>query len=171
MLRGQAPGLPYGDRRFLTAPAVTIRRAGPGDAPAIHELTHAAYAKWVPVIGGAPKPMTTDFNIAVSEHVIDLLLEAGTLAALIELVPATDHVLIENVAVAPAFQGRGHGKTLLAHAETFAASQGCRLMRLYTNSRFTENLRLYERLGYSEDFRETNHRGVIVHMRKALGDA
>lgn len=112
--------------------------------------------------------MTTAFTSAVVTHVIDLLFERGDLAALIEMVPGADHVLIENVAVAPHFQRRGHGRTLLARAEHFAASHNCRLIRLYTNSRFTENLRLYESLGYTEEFRETNFRGVIVHMRKTL---
>jgi len=148
--------------------AVTVRRAGPEDAPAIHDLTHAAYAKWIPLIGREPKPMTTDFHAAVRAHIIDLLFEGCVLAGLIEMVPAPDHLLIENVAVAPAYQGRGHGKTLLAHADCFAELHGCRTIRLYTNSRFVENLRLYERLGYVEDRLETNIRGVIVHMRKSL---
>ncbi len=112
--------------------------------------------------------MTTDFHAAVRAHIIDLLFEGGVLAGLIEMVPAPDHLLIENVAVAPAYQGRGYGKTLLAHADRFAELHGCRTIRLYTNSRFVENLRLYERLGYVEDRLETNIRGVIVHMRKSL---
>jgi GNAT superfamily N-acetyltransferase len=64
-----------------------------------------------------------------------------------------------------------HGKTLLAHAKRFAATQSCGAMRLYTNSLFTENLRLYEQLGYVESHHETNIRGLIVHMQKALATA
>ena len=37
-----------------------LRQAVPADAPAIRELTRAAYAKWIPLIGREPKPMTAD---------------------------------------------------------------------------------------------------------------
>ena len=54
------------------------------DALAIRELTRAAYAKWVPVIGREPMPMSADYDRAVREHRIDLLYAGDTLAALIE---------------------------------------------------------------------------------------
>jgi ribosomal protein S18 acetylase RimI-like enzyme len=131
-----------------------MRDAGPGegvrvatlaDAPAVRALTRAAYAKWVPVIGREPKPMAADYDRAVREHRIDLLLVGGELAALTETIPAADHLLVENVAVAPAFQGRGHGRRLLAHAERLAAWLGVPQVWLYTNKAFEENVRLYRR--------------------------
>jgi len=148
--------------------STAIRRATLEDAPAIHELTHAAYAKWVPVIGREPKPMTTDFSAAVQDHMIDLLFDNGALAGVIETVLAPDHLLIENLAVAPEFQGRGHAKTLLAHAEVLARSLGQTEIRLYTNSRFTENLALYTSYGYAEAYRTQSIRGIIVHMAKPV---
>jgi len=144
----------------------SIRRATLEDAPAIRELTRAAYAKWVPVIGREPKPMTTDFSVAIQHHMIDLLSENLTLAGLIETVPADDHLLIENVAVAPEFQGRGYGRALLAHADALSRAMGRVEIRLYTNSRFTENLALYMRYGYVETHRAPSVRGIIVHMSK-----
>ena len=57
----------------------------------------------------------------------------GKLAALIETIAQADGLLIENVAVSPAFQGRGLGRQLIAHAERLAASLGYREIRLYTN--------------------------------------
>jgi ribosomal protein S18 acetylase RimI-like enzyme len=120
------------------------------------------------VIGREPKPMTTDFSTAVQDHMIDLLFEHGTLAGLIETVLAPDHLLIENLAVAPKFQGRGHAKTLLAHAETLARLLGQTEIRLYTNSRFIENLAIYARYGYREAYREPSIRGIIVNMSKPV---
>ena len=35
-----------------------LRRATPRDAEAVRALTRAAYAKWVPLIGREPRPMT-----------------------------------------------------------------------------------------------------------------
>jgi ribosomal protein S18 acetylase RimI-like enzyme len=148
--------------------SISVRRATLEDAPAIRDLTHAAYAKWVPVIGREPKPMTTDFTAAVQHHMIDLLFENGVLAGLIETVLAADHLLIENVAVAPEFQGRGHARTLLAHAEALARSLSQSEIRLYTNSRFTENLALYARYGYREAYRAPSIRGILVHMSKPV---
>lgn len=39
---------------------LSFRQAGPEDARIVHDLIHAAYAKWVPVIGHLPRPMTVD---------------------------------------------------------------------------------------------------------------
>src|SRR3954468_6900530 len=97
-----------------------VRRGQPTDAAAIRDLTRQAYAKWVPLIGREPKPMQADYERAVREHRIDLALLDGVLAGLIETIEQPDHLLIENVAVAPAFQGRGLGRRLMAHAERLA---------------------------------------------------
>lgn len=148
---------------------VAVRRAGPTDAAAVRELTRAAYAKWVPVIGREPKPMTADYDTAVRDHLVDLLQVGGETVALIEMAPGADHLLIVNVAVAPAFQGQGHGRAVLAHAEEAARSLGLGEVRLYTNGRFTENLRLYARLGYRVDREETHPQlGLAVYMSKRL---
>lgn len=146
-----------------------VRRAGPADAAAVRELTRAAYAKWVPVIGREPRPMTADYDMAVRDHLVDLLKVGGNLVALIEMAPGADHLLIVNVAVAPAFQGQGHGRALLAHAEDVAKSLGLGEVRLYTNGCFAENLRLYGRLGYRVDREEVHPQlGVAVYMSKRL---
>jgi ribosomal protein S18 acetylase RimI-like enzyme len=145
-----------------------IRRAGQADAAAVRALTRSAYAKWVPLIGREPGPMVADYERAVREHMIDLLFVAGGLAALIETVDETDHLFIENVAVAPPFQGRGYGRALLDHAERLAASLGLPQLRLYTNKRFVTNIELYRRLGYAIDREEPIMDGFIVHMSKRI---
>lgn len=148
-----------------------LRRATAEDVEAIRELTRLAYAKWVPVIGREPWPMTADYAQAIERHRIDLAYVEEVLAGLVETVPQPDHWLIENVAVSPAFQGRGVGRFLLAEAEKLALAAGCGRMRLYTNQRFTENIALYLRGGYRIDREEAHEAGVIVHMSKELGKA
>lgn len=145
-----------------------LRRAVALDAPAIRALTREAYAKWVPLIGREPKPMTADYAEAVRRHRIDLLYLDGVLAALIETIAEADHLLIENVAVSPAFQGRGLGRKLMAHAEQIAASSGFGEIRLYTNKLFTQNIELYRKLGYRIDREEMLTIGVAVHMSKPI---
>lgn len=138
------------------------------DADAIRSLTREAYTKWVPVIGREPMPMIADYTEAVKKHRIELLYLDSKLVALIEMIPLADHLLIENVAVAPAFQGRGLGHKLLAHAEQVATSLGYFVLKLYTNKNFTENLRLYQKLGYNIDREEEFKGGFTVYMSKSV---
>jgi ribosomal protein S18 acetylase RimI-like enzyme len=148
-----------------------MRPAVAGDAAAIRALTRAAYAKWVPVIGREPLPMAADYEAAVAKHRFDLLYVDGTLAALIETIAKDDHLLIENVAVDPAFQKRGLGRRLMAHAETVALGLGYRELRLYTNKSFAENVTLYQRLGYTIDREEEFRGGFTVYMSKRISSA
>jgi ribosomal protein S18 acetylase RimI-like enzyme len=148
--------------------AVILRPAVQTDAPAIRELTRNAYAKWVPVIGREPKPMTADYVEAVRNHRIDLLYVDKTLAALIETIAESDHLLIENVAVAPRFQARGMGRKLMAHAEQVAQALGYGEVRLYTNKLFAENVQLYIRLGYRVDREAEFTGGIVIHMSKSV---
>ena len=150
------------------AEAVTLRLANASDADAIRTLTREAYAKWVPVTGREPLPMRVDYTEAVKTHRFDLLHTDGHLAALIETVVEGEAMLIVNVAVATNMQGRGFGKLLLQHAEELAVSSGCKRARLYTNKLFTENIRLYEKLGYRFDREEPLNSGVSIHMSKAI---
>ncbi len=145
-----------------------LRRAGAADASAVRQLTREAYAKWVPLIGREPKPMVADYAEAVRHHFIDMLYLDGELAGLIETIPEVDHLLIENLAVAPAFQGRGVGQHLLAHAEALTASLGHGEIRLYTNKRFAANVAFYLKRGYRLDREEAFTGGVMVHMSKRL---
>jgi ribosomal protein S18 acetylase RimI-like enzyme len=151
------------------ATATELRRAVPADAVAMEELTRKAYAKWIPVIGREPMPMKADYSAALREHLVDLLYVEGRLAALIETIPQADHLLIENVAVLPALQGRGFGRRLIAHAEALAVSLRLPEMRLYTNKDFATNIRLYLGLGYRVDREEPFMGGTTVYMSKPLG--
>jgi ribosomal protein S18 acetylase RimI-like enzyme len=150
------------------ADAIELRQAVATDASAIRELTREAYAKWIPVIGREPKPMTADYTEAVRKHRFDLLYVGGRLAALIETIPHADHLLIENLAVSPSFQRRGLGRNLMDHAEKVAASAGFNEIRLYTNKLFAGNVRLYSELGYRVDREEEFKGGVAVYMSKPL---
>ncbi len=148
---------------------LNLRRAGPDDAEAVRELTRAAYAKWVPLIGREPKPMSADQDHAVRAHIVDLLEENGQLVALIELIRRPDHLHIENIAVRPERHGQGLGEALLGHAEAYARSLGLAELRLYTNAAFASNIAFYARRGFAEFLNEAIEAGgEIVHMRKPL---
>lgn len=82
--------------------------------------------------------------------------------------PLETALLIENVAVHPAHQGQGIGHALLAFAEQLAWQQGLSGTTLYTNVLMTENIALYQRLGYIETERRNEHGFQRVYMRKEL---
>lgn len=149
---------------------VSIRRATPADVATVRAITRAAYARWIPVIGREPMPMTADYERAVAEHIIDLVDDDGEMIALIETIPHADHLLIENVAVLPDRQGEGLGDRLLRHAEDGARALGFGEVRLYTNAAFESNIAFYAKRGYREYRRGTIVPGSItVFMVKRLG--
>jgi ribosomal protein S18 acetylase RimI-like enzyme len=151
---------------------VTLRQAVAADAAAVLALTREAYKKWVAVTGREPLPMRVDYAEALQKHRVDLLYEGDALAALIETArepeAAPDHLLIVNVAVSPAFQKRGLGQRLMAHAEALAAEAGLATVQLYTNSLMAENIALYRRLGYRVDREKPFGTSVQVYMSKSV---
>ena len=149
---------------------MNLRPATPDDVPAITALVHAAYEKWVPLIGREPMPMQADYDEAVRDHMIDLLFDGDDLVGLIETIQHPDHLFIENVAVAPPRQGQGFGRHLMAHAEGKARTLNLFALRLVTNAAFASNVQLYRDIGYRVESQEAFLGGVAVHMHKALGD-
>ena len=147
---------------------IEIRPAVIEEAARIRDLTRAAYAKWVALIGREPLPMQADYRRAVVEHTIDLLIAGGALEGLIETILRPDHLWIENVAVAPERQGRGYGRLLLAHAEKRAREAERFEIRLQTNLAFAANLELYKKLGYAIDRTEPFRGGTLVYLSKEL---
>jgi len=149
--------------------ASQLRRATAADVANIRALTRSAYAKWVPLIGREPIPMTANYDRTVADHIIDLWEERDEMLALIEVAPASDHLFIENIAVRPDQQGKGLGSNLLDHAERLALSLGLDEIRLYTNAAFASNLSFYSRRGYQEYQRGSLLPGsVTIFMRKKI---
>ncbi|KQU93460.1 GNAT family N-acetyltransferase [Devosia sp. Root105] len=153
---------------MITRDPIKIRIAEPHEAGAIAAIVVAAYAKWVPLIGREPMPMRVDYEKAVREHRFDLAVEGETILGLIETVPHPDHLWIDNVAVAPAAQGRGIGRMLLASTEQRAIAAGHPELRLVTNGAFESNIALYTRIGFVVDRIEDFLNGKAVYMRKPL---
>ena len=142
-----------------------IRLAVAADRPTVEGVVQAAYAPWIDVIGGLPLPMGADYaELIAAGHVWVLDPPEG----LIVLVPENGVLLIENVAVTPAAQGRGLGRRLLAFAEQQARAHGLSRLRLYTNEKMVSNIALYERLGYVATERENINGRQAVHMQKPL---
>jgi ribosomal protein S18 acetylase RimI-like enzyme len=147
---------------------IAIRKASRADAEIVSALTDAAYAKYVPLMGRKPQPMTADYSRILAEHPIWILWVGEQPAGILVLNHEPDDMLIYSVAIAPAYQKRGLGRQLLAWAESEARQAGYAHIRLFTNALMEANIALYTRLGYVETEREAFHEMTIVHMRKPL---
>ena len=129
---------------------IAVRRAALADVSALQRIAELAYQKYVPRIGRPPAPMTADYPAQVAAGVVWVAVEDGDVVGLLVLHREADHAELENVAVAPAAQGRGVGAALMAHAEALATGWGLAEIRLYTNVAMAENLSYYPALGYRE---------------------
>ncbi|HEY0836908.1 MAG TPA: GNAT family N-acetyltransferase [Azospirillum sp.] len=148
------------------------RLAGPADAEAIADLVRRAYARWEPVAGPEPRPLPDDYAQAVADHPVWVAEgEGGVVEAVLELLPARDHLLVENVAVDPARQRCGLGRRLMGFAEAEARRLGLPELRLYTDERFADNVTFYARLGYHIFDRTPCGAARLVFMAKVVDPA
>lgn len=145
---------------------LSLRRATSADTGDLRALAAAAYSRYIARIGRPPAPMTADYASAVREHEVWVAAAGGTVIGMIVLIAEPDHLRIENVAVAPAAQGRGIGGRLLSLAEDRARELGLPELRLYTNEAMTENIAYYPRRGYTESHRDEDHGFRRVYFTK-----
>lgn len=145
-----------------------IRIAIPGDVRSIEAVILDAYGKYVERMGTAPAPMDADYGRLVEEGDVWVLDLDGEVAGLIVLRSKPDHLLIGNVAMSRAYQGRRLGSRLLDHAEAEARRRGHGEMRLFTNEAMHENLAIYARLGWSEYDRAEQDGFRRVFMKKRV---
>ena len=105
-------------------PMPGIRPAVGADVPAIEGIVHDAYVKYVARIGKPPGPMLDDYAARVAAGEVSVCAYGDLIAGILVLEPAEDHLLLDNIAVAPAWQGRGVGRILLAFADAEARRAG-----------------------------------------------
>ena len=145
-----------------------IRAATAADVPAIAEIADEAYRHYIARIGKLPRPMLDDYAARVVEGVVWVLEEGAAIAGIIVLLPMTNYLLLDNIAISPARQGLGLGQRLFAFAEAEAVRRGYSEIRLYTHQTMVENQRLYASIGYEETGRGTEAGYDRVFMRKQL---
>jgi GNAT superfamily N-acetyltransferase len=152
------------------APSPTIRVATPADVCAITDIVDKAYRPYIARIGKPPAPMLDDYAARVAENTVWVIEESAEIAGVVVLKPASNHLLLDNIAVSPRRQGTGLGRRLLAFAEAEAQRRGCPEIRLYTHEMMVENRRLYASIGYIETGHGIEAGYDRVFMRKQLLD-
>ncbi len=146
-----------------------IRPARAGEAAALRDLAQRAYGPWVPAVGRRPAPMDDDYAAHIAAGEAFVAERDGGIAAFCVLVEAPDHLLLDNVAVAPERQGEGLGRAMVAFAEAEAKARGYGELRLYTHERMAANIALYARLGFVETHRAEQAGFARVFMAKRVG--
>jgi ribosomal protein S18 acetylase RimI-like enzyme len=146
-----------------------IRAAGPDDRAAIEAIVAAAYSVYVPRMGRKPGPMLDDYGALIGRGLVHVFAQDRMVDGVLVLIPEAAAMLLDNVAVRPAAQGRGVGRALLAFAEAQARAAGYAAIRLYTHETMVENIALYRRIGFVETHRGEENGFRRAYMRKPLG--
>ena len=141
-------------------PEATIRLAHPGEAEAVRAVVRDAYARWTPRLGRESSPMQWDYSEVIAEGRAWILEVDREIVGFIDLKDDPKVLGIANVAVVSSEQGKGYGGRLLAFAEEEAERRGSDEIRLYVNALMTENIALYEHMGFSEVERFRRGEGV-----------
>jgi len=147
---------------------VSLRLARADEAAALRALVRAAYAHYVPLIGIEPLPMVDDYAARIAARQAWVCEEDGLLVGVLVLEDDGDALMLDNIAVAEAARGRGHGGAMIGFAEAEARRRGYATLRLYTNEKMTGNIAMYGRLGFVETRREVLSGRHAVIMEKRL---
>lgn len=116
-----------------------IRPAEAADLPSITACVECAYRPYVPRIGKPPGPMCEDYTAVIRDHQIFIAEFEEQMIAVLVLKSGPSGLLLDNLAVFPAYQGQGFGRKLIEFAESVAEQQGYSQLDLYTHERMFEN--------------------------------
>jgi ribosomal protein S18 acetylase RimI-like enzyme len=123
---------------------------------------------YVQRMGKEPGPMVDDYAARVAEGSAYVLESGGAICGALVLLDFPGYLLLDNVAIDPARQGRGLGRILIDFAEGEARRRGYGELRLYSHVTMVENVRMYSKLGYEETGRGKQAGYDRVFMRKGL---
>ena len=146
-----------------------IRPARAGDHAAVVDCVTAAFGPFIPQIGKPPAPMLADYAALIARRQVHVVEEGGSVAAVLVLAAAADHLFVDVVAVRPRRQRRGLGRRLMAFAADEARRRGLGEIRLYTHEAMSGARGLYLALGYQETARRLEDGYARVYLRKLLG--
>lgn len=148
---------------------VVIRTAKKDDVLGIVKCVAESYEKYIEVIGKRPMPMLYDYNEVIETDTVYVLECENQVAGVLVLINADEYVLLENIAVAPAFQGKNLGRQLMEFAEIYTKKNGKNEIRLYTNEKMHENIKIYNHCGYLEyDRKEESGYNRVFFKKKIL---
>jgi len=145
-----------------------FRSATSADSAKVTALVKAAYGHYEKQIGMVPRPMWDDYTEVIQHSQVTVAESHEAVVGVIVLGVTEEGFLIDNVAVDPAYRGKGLGKALLEFAEAEARRAGFDSIYLYTHEKMKENIAIYSKIGYIEYDRRSQGEFSLVYMRKQL---
>ena len=145
-----------------------IRLATIDDVRTVETIIADAYTHYIARIGRKPGPMLDDYDAQIRQQRVYVMDFDGVAKGVLVLIPETDVILLDNIAVLPSEQGKGIGRSLMQFAEEQARKAGYKKIRLYTHEKMAENIALYTRVGYIETHRAFENGLHRVFMTKLL---
>ena len=145
-----------------------IRLAAADDRAEIEAIVRDAYSIYIPRMGREPGPMLDDYAALIAARRVHVVEADGAILGVVVLIPESDAMLLDNVAVRPEAKGRGYGRLLITFAERTTREAGYGTIRLYTHETMTENIALYEGIGFIETHRGEERDLRRVYMAKRL---
>ena len=142
-----------------------IRKATLDDSVNLQNCMESAYSSYQDRLSGIVlPPMVTDYSNEIAGYPTWVAeIKEDVVGGLI-MTFGKDYAAISNVAVHPQSQGLGLGRGLLDFAQNEAKTRGYSQLRLATHVLLTENISLYEHLGW----RVTGKDDVRVYMEKEI---
>ena len=148
---------------------VRIQPATVEDAPAVLKLQHLAYQSEARLYDDwSIPPLTQTLDALIAEFASSQVLKAqlgDTIVGAVRGRLAGDTCHIGRLSVHPDMQRRGIGSRLMQEMERVAPA--VKRFELFTGARSASNIRLYERLGYSQyRVEELSPNVTLVYMHK-----
>lgn len=119
-----------------------------GDVERMSSCVKKAYQHYVERMGMEPGPMLDDYDNRIPNDYAFVVKDSDIIIGILVLIIDEHQCLLDNVAVDPEFSGRGIGKKLIKFAEPTALEMSFSEIELYTHEAMTENIKIYQKLGY-----------------------
>lgn len=132
--------------------AIKVQPATEDDLPLLVQIIHAAYAEYAGKLdppSGAHREDVTSLAAKLQRGGGALAWVEGVAAGSVLYEGRGDKLYLGRLAVIPAFRGNGIGRRLVIHVEEQARTRGYRAVTLGVRIALPQNLRFYQRLGYT----------------------
>ena len=147
---------------------VVLRCAQSDDLAGVQTCVEAAFGRYLPRMDKPPAPMLDDYATLIAQRCVTVVSLDEQILAVMVLQAQEDALLLETLAVSPAYQGQGLGLRCLQHAEAQAHAAAYAKVVLYTHACMHESLAFYKKLAYQETGRLTEQGYARVYLQKDL---
>lgn len=148
---------------------LTFRKAEQRDLFDIEQCVEQAYRPYVAVLGVEPAPLSTNYEDHICKgNVLIAHASNGDFVGILLSYVDGESLIVDNVAITPAFQRRGALVEICVHAVQLARAAGLTNIRTFTNQKLVRNINMYKKLGLLVDHIEQMSDRTAVHMKFSL---